>query len=226
MRCDAVVDRSAAHASSWWSPSCRSLFPSCRSSLVQLFADVVPKTAENFRQLCTGEYRKTDVPLGYKGSPIHRVIKDFMLQGGDFLKVRSTRTHTSHVPSTHWQDHSKSQLLSGCELTCLPLVCVWLFYSLPSLLPQGDGTGSMSIYQGVFKDENFQLLHKEPGLLSMVCSIDTTARLSPSARNTHSHCALLLARYFVAVLPMHDGQRDSRAHRVCATRVTADDPRA
>lgn len=40
--------------------------------VMELFADVTPKTAENFRQFCTGEYRKTDVPLGYKGSPFHR----------------------------------------------------------------------------------------------------------------------------------------------------------
>jgi len=89
--------------------------------VMELFADVVPKTCENFREFCTGEYRKADVPLGYKGAPFHRVIKDFMLQGGDFLK--------------------------------------------------GDGTGSISIYQGVpFKDESFQLQHKEPGLLSMANS--------------------------------------------------------
>jgi len=89
--------------------------------VMELFADVVPKTAENFRQFCTGEYRKADVPMGYKGSQMHRIIKDFMIQGGDFLK--------------------------------------------------GDGTGSMSIYGGVpFKDENFQLLHKEAGLLSMANS--------------------------------------------------------
>ena len=48
---------------------------------MELFADVVPKTAENFRQFCTGEYRKDGVPVGYKGATFHRIIKDFMVQG-------------------------------------------------------------------------------------------------------------------------------------------------
>ena len=53
---------------------------------MELFADVVPKTAENFRQFCTGEYKKMGKPVGYKNSGFHRIIKGFMCQGGDFQK--------------------------------------------------------------------------------------------------------------------------------------------
>ncbi len=54
---------------------------------MELFADVCPKAAENFRQFCTGEYRSGGTPMGFKGCPFHRVIKDFMIQGGDFIHV-------------------------------------------------------------------------------------------------------------------------------------------
>jgi len=60
--------------------------------VMELRADVVPKTAENFRCLCTGEKGKgkSGSPLHFKGSSFHRVITDFMCQGGDFTKHNGT----------------------------------------------------------------------------------------------------------------------------------------
>ncbi|KAG7458762.1 hypothetical protein MATL_G00224100 [Megalops atlanticus] len=61
--------------------------------VLELFADVVPKTAENFRALCTGEKGEgatTGKPLHFKGCPFHRIIKKFMIQGGDFSRQNGT----------------------------------------------------------------------------------------------------------------------------------------
>ncbi|RWS31187.1 peptidyl-prolyl cis-trans isomerase cyp11-like isoform X1 [Leptotrombidium deliense] len=99
--------------------------------VLELFNDVCPVTAENFRALCTGEMglgKTTEKPLHYKNVIFHRVVKNFMIQGGDFSMGPKLFLHFDDA---------------------------------------GNGRGGESIFGGTFKDENFEMKHNEPFLLSM-----------------------------------------------------------
>ena len=89
-------------------------------------------------------------PVGYKGCGFHRIIKGFMIQGGDFVKVRS---FMFSICSAH-------ALLKQLHVTM-----------------QGDGTGCLSIYGARFADESFTGKHTGPGILSMVSCICTVCML-------------------------------------------------
>lgn len=83
-----------------------------------LYWDVVPKTAENFRALCTGERGRGSFgkPLSFKGCPLHRIIPGFMAQGGDF--TRGDGTGGESIYGRKFQDenfkrkHTKPGMLS------------------------------------------------------------------------------------------------------------------
>jgi len=106
---------------------------------MELFSDIVPKSAENFRQLCTGEYRVNSRPQGYKNATFHRVVPNFMCQGGDFLKGDGTGSFSIYgdkFPDENFQEkHTGPGLLSmansgpntnGCQFFITTAKCDFL----------------------------------------------------------------------------------------------------
>lgn len=107
----------------------------------ELRKDIVPQTAENFRQLCVGSAAKasTGHPLAFKGSKFHRIIPGFMVQGGDF--TRGNGTGGESIYGEKFKDenfklrHTERGLLSmanagpntnGSQFFLTSVACPWL----------------------------------------------------------------------------------------------------
>ncbi|KAL1261845.1 hypothetical protein QQF64_007110, partial [Cirrhinus molitorella] len=89
----------------------------------ELFADVVPKTAENFRALCTGEKgigKSTGKPLHFKGCPFHRIIKQFMVQGGDFSNQNGTGGESIYGDKFEDENFHYKHDKEGCSAWRMP----------------------------------------------------------------------------------------------------------
>ncbi|CCE79340.1 Piso0_001397 [Millerozyma farinosa CBS 7064] len=145
----------------------------------ELFAEELPITTENFRQFCTGEYRENGIPIGYKGSTVHRVIRGFMIQGGDFVRRNGTGSTTiygrSHFPDEGFTyDHKKYYLsmantgpnTNGCQ-----------FFICCRDLPHLDG--KHVVFGKVV--EGFDIIHT-------IESVETDAQESPKSQVLITNC--------------------------------------
>jgi peptidyl-prolyl isomerase H (cyclophilin H) len=108
---------------------------------LELFVQDCPKTCENFRQFCTGEHiTSNEQPIGYKGCIFHRVMKNFMIQGGDFLNQDGTGKMSIYGTATFADEnfthkHNQPGLLSsansgpntnGCQFFITTGIADWL----------------------------------------------------------------------------------------------------
>lgn len=104
--------------------------------IIELRKDVVPKTAENFRCLCTGEkgIGVNGKPIHYKGIKFHKVQRLFMIQGGDIVKNDGTSGESIYGPLFDDENFTLTvKNLFEIIMNWLTMILIWIFFHLFSM---------------------------------------------------------------------------------------------
>ena len=149
----------------------------------KLYNDKLPKTCENFRCLCTGEKGtgKAGKPLSYKGCPFHRIIPEFMIQGGDFTNKNGTGGESIYGRKFNDEGfpvrHTKPGLLSmanagpntnGSQFFITTVPCPWL---------DGKHVVFGEVIEGMDVVKKLESCGSQSGATSKACAISDCGQL-------------------------------------------------
>ncbi|KAI4259913.1 MAG: hypothetical protein LQ352_000563 [Teloschistes flavicans] len=163
--------------------------------IVELFSDKTPKTCENFRSICTSSHTPAPSakPLTYKGSPFHRIIDEFMIQGGDV--TAGNGTGGASIYGRNFEDEN----LGWRKIDAVGLVC---------MANIGKGTNSSQFFITLAPCEHLNAKHtvfghvvKGMDVCEQMAKVPVDKKDRPLTEAIISHCGELERRPKQGVAP-------------------------
>ncbi|KAL8890779.1 MAG: hypothetical protein Q9205_002460 [Flavoplaca limonia] len=180
--------------------------------IIEIFSDKTPKTAENFRAICTPSSAQ---PLTYKGSPFHRIVNEFMIQGGDITAGNGTGGMSIYGPV--FEDEN----IGWREIDAVGLVC---------MANRGKGTNSSQYFITLAPCQHLNAKHTVFG--HVIKGMDVCQRMSevsvdkrdrPLSEIIISDCGELQSSSRSSDLPPFSSRfQDGNRSQAGATQGTAD----